>query len=116
MCTGRLGHPPPGTPQRRTKSPRYAIIASVMRAQLRIRRKQLKRLVGSPIYEDARIAIYAPWGDPLPCDGKRIEKDTESVPSGVVEEMRTVPDGNAQLFTRLIAPIPEATGTDSSDD
>ncbi len=87
-----------------------------IRAQLRVRRKALKKLAGAPIYEDARVAIYAPWGDPSPCDATRIGKDLESVPVGVVQEMRTEPDGNAQLISRLIPALPDAEEAGATDE
>lgn len=49
---------------------------------LRLRNRQsrttLARLAGRPVYEDARVAIYAPWGDPSPCAGLPIVPDTSS--------------------------------------
>ena len=45
----------------------------------RLRRltKRLRELVGTPFYEDARVAIYAPWGDPPTCDPETIEQDDQ---------------------------------------
>lgn len=32
-------------------------------------RRRLARLLGAAVYTDADLSIYAPWGDPSPCDG-----------------------------------------------
>jgi len=48
-------------------------LVSAQRTRLRRYRSQLRLLLGSPVYEDARHAIYAPWGDPRPCGADAVE-------------------------------------------
>jgi len=52
-------NPPPNLP---------GLADNAARARLRRMRQQLTRALGEPVYEDARVNIYAPWGDPAPCD------------------------------------------------
>ncbi len=58
--------------------PEAGLIATARRTRLRRMERDLDEMVGDPIYEDERIAIFAPWGDPLPCDPSTIEPDLES--------------------------------------
>lgn len=37
----------------------------------------LPELAGPVVYEDARAALYAPWGDPAPCGPDEVRPDTE---------------------------------------
>ncbi len=50
----------------------------VLRTRLRRLLKDLVPLVGEPVFEDARTAVYAPWGDPAPCDPRAIGFDREA--------------------------------------
>ncbi|MFN7144489.1 MAG: hypothetical protein ACK4YP_11975, partial [Myxococcota bacterium] len=36
-------------------------------------RRTLTTLLGAPVYEDEQTAIFAPWGDPSPCEGEEPE-------------------------------------------
>jgi len=40
---------------------------NVQRTRLRRTLKGLRRMLGPPVYDDVRLAIFAPWGDPRPC-------------------------------------------------
>jgi hypothetical protein len=42
--------------------------ATARRTHLRRMLAHLRDMLGEPIYNDARTTIFAPWGDPLPCD------------------------------------------------
>ncbi|MCB9780569.1 MAG: hypothetical protein H6742_18525 [Alphaproteobacteria bacterium] len=80
--------------------------------RMRIRRMQrsLRRIIGAPVYDDARIAIYAPWGDPTPCDLHAIEPDT--VPRGpreVKAEARGMALGFPVKVQRVLEAPEEAT-------
>lgn len=44
------------------------------------RDRALQRLLGSPVYQDARTVIYAPWGAPSPCQDTPPAPDLVSVP------------------------------------
>lgn len=46
---------------------------------LQIMDDQLRELLGTPVYEDARIRLYAPWGDPSPCAGTEPVPDTAPI-------------------------------------
>ena len=46
---------------------------------LRMADDRLRELLGAPVYADARVRIYAPWGGPSPCEGVELEPDTELV-------------------------------------
>lgn len=50
----------------------------IQATQLRSIDRLLGRLFGAPVYDDARLRIYAPWGERWDCDGAR---DTEKLPS-----------------------------------
>ncbi len=39
-------------------------------------RQGLAAAFGGPVYHDARVEIYAPWGDPSPCEQDPVEPDT----------------------------------------
>jgi len=43
------------------------LVDNARRTRLRRMRLDLAQVVGSPVYEDARVAIYSPWDLPLPC-------------------------------------------------
>ena len=60
---------------------------NVRKARLRHMRDRLEQLAGEPVWEDARVALYAPWGDPSPCVGVEVAKDRVSVgPSEVTAD------------------------------
>lgn len=41
---------------------------AITTSRLRKLNHDLSDMMGRPVYSDARINIYAPWGDPVPCD------------------------------------------------
>ena len=47
--------------------------------QLRLMDDRLRELLGAPVYEDVRVRIYAPWGDPPPCSRDQVTPDTEGI-------------------------------------
>jgi hypothetical protein len=53
-------------------------------------------MIGSTVYEDERIAIYAPWGAPVPCDSLAIGPDT-------------LPGGEEAIFNTLLLVPPDQT-------
>jgi hypothetical protein len=61
------------------KSESSTMLDSVLGTRLRRMRKELNKLLGMPVYEDARVAIYAPWGDPVPCDTAALTPDKHAV-------------------------------------
>ncbi len=54
------------------------LVDNARRTRLRRMRFDLAKLGSHPIYEDARLAIYSPWGLPLPCADALPVPDTES--------------------------------------
>jgi len=50
---------------------------AVRRTRLRKLRVALPELLGDPVYEDARLVIYAPWGGGSPCATVPVDPDTE---------------------------------------
>lgn len=48
---------------------------NVQRTRLRRLQKGMRRMLGEPVYDDARIIIFAPWGDPAPCAPDAVESD-----------------------------------------
>ena len=93
---------------------RPGLVDNAMRTRLRRMRRNLNGLAGEPIYQDARIQIHAPWGDPLPCDLGTITPDTEArgLPndSAAQSRVRTTP-GEANL--RPILPVPPDMTSDA---
>jgi hypothetical protein len=52
----------------------------VNRTRLRKFSQRLTNVAGASVYDDQRIAIYAPWGDPSPCVDVEIDPDLEQGP------------------------------------
>ena len=78
------------------------LMDNAMRTRLRAMKKQIQRAIGSPVYEDARVSIYAPWGDPSPCEGVDIEPDKKLF--GLTETLvdsRLVNSPDEQELTRI---------------
>lgn len=48
---------------------------SVARTRQRRLDRGLRQLLGDPVYHDARVAIYAPWDDPPPCEAGSVQPD-----------------------------------------
>ncbi len=70
--------------------------------RLEVLLKSLDRSFSGAIYDDGRIAIYAPWGDPLPCDPATIVPDPAPVgPTEAKQEVRE-PDPADQIFNRVL--------------
>lgn len=61
----------------------------------------LDEAFGEPVYADARIDIYAPWGDPAPCDPASVMADRAPVGKLEVVPRAREADIDKQLFTRL---------------
>jgi len=43
--------------------------------RLAVAQQALRRVAGEPLYDDARTALYSPWGAPLPCDPASLAAD-----------------------------------------
>ncbi len=78
--------------------------------RLEVLLKSLDLAFGGYIYDDGRIAIYAPWDDPLPCDLATLVPDPAPVgPTEAKQEVRE-PDPADQIFTRVLTkPADETT-------
>ncbi len=97
------------------------LLDNAMRTRMRTMRKQLRSHLGSPVYDDARISIYAPWGDPRPCADDAVEPDTVAL--GLTEvpvDARLVRTPDEQVIRRVWEPPPEEdsadTGAPAADD
>ena len=80
------------------------LIDNGMRARQRRVYRELDKLLGKPVYKDARIAIYSPWGEPSPCADQPVEPDAKAVgirQSEVGNVLLRPPD--ALLLNRLYA-------------
>jgi len=80
-----------------------ALFDDAIRARLRGTRKTLRQMLGGPVYEDARLVIYAPWGDGTPCDAATIGVDQASVVSQRYGRVPTEPERERQLILRLFS-------------
>lgn len=70
--------------------------------RLEVLLKSLDNVFGAPVYDDGRVAIYAPWDDELPCDPQRIGQDPAPVgPTEAKQEVRE-PDPADQIFKRVL--------------
>ena len=78
---------------------------------------ELERSLGAAVYNDGRLAIYAPWGDPAPCDVANWKKDP--APMGPTEAMQDIReyDRARQVFTRWpVKPEEEAETEEETED
>ena len=93
---------------------RPGLVDNALKARLRRMRGQLAQMMGPPVYEDARVNIYAPWGAPSPCATDAVTLDT--APLGNTEAThglrRDAPPGNTRL--RPIFKIPTTTDNTGS--
>jgi hypothetical protein len=77
------------------------LMDNVMRLRMRNLAKTLRDRLGAPVYEDARVAIYSPWGAPAPCQRGDVEPDTVTL--GLTEvsaDQRVLRTPDAQLIHR----------------
>ncbi|MFT5685763.1 MAG: hypothetical protein ACI8RZ_006717 [Myxococcota bacterium] len=81
---------------------------NAMRTRLRHMKKQLRGLLGEPVYDDARTSIYAPWGDASPCEGIEPEPDEEVVgQTEITVDARLVRHPDEQVIKRIWGPPPD---------
>ena len=66
--------------------------AAATRSRTRSIRTEMALGLGEPVYEDARTAIYAPWGDPSPCADTPPTPDTTPRRDGEVTAGELLPD------------------------
>ncbi len=94
-----------------------ALVDNVRRTRLRHMRKTLTGMAGHPIYEDARVMIYSPFGLPLPCDPDLVGLDTVRVGrSDIGAEMLFTRRPEDQIFTRWLPPLDPGGGSSSGGD
>ena len=71
--------------------------------------------VGDPVYDDGRVAIYAPWGAPPPCDEATWNKDPAPIgPTEQLQEIREY-DQAKQIFTHLFAAPKDSTDDETKE-
>jgi hypothetical protein len=90
-----------------------ALFDDAIRARLRGTRKTLRQMLGPPVFEDARVVIYAPWGEPAPCDAATIGIDREAAPTRRYDRLPTEIERERQLILRLFSPPPAADEPDT---
>jgi len=77
------------------------LMDNVMRLRMRNLRKTLRETLGNPLYEDARVAIYSPWGAEAPCERGDVEPD--KITLGLTEvsaDQRILRSPDSQLIHR----------------
>jgi hypothetical protein len=83
--------------------------------RLQVLLDSLEGAVGEAVYDDGRVAIYAPWGDPAPCDVENWPKDPAPIgPTEQLQEIREY-DQAKQIFTHLFAAPADEDGEDDGD-
>ena len=83
---------------------------NAIRTRLRRVRQSLEAAAGPPVYEDARVIIYAPWGDPPPCDQRTFPTDHEAVNKlESSTDQRILDNDDDQLIERVFADPTAAT-------
>lgn len=95
-------NPPPNVP---------GLADNAIRARLRRMRQVLARTLGEPVYEDARVNIYAPWGGDAPCEaGAGWERDEKTLGNTeITHGLRAgTPPGDTRLRPLLSLPEEEA--------
>lgn len=55
------------------------LLAEAIKTRRRLLLRDLQAMVGRAVYDDARITIHAPWGDPSPCQDDPPVPDTARV-------------------------------------
>ncbi len=81
------------------------LLDNALRSRQRTMREQLRHYLGEPVYTDARINIYSPWGEPSPCQRGDVEPDKE--PRGKTEDSidaRLVRRPDKQVIHRVFEP------------
>lgn len=87
---------------------------NVARVELKRWLRRMEKVAGRPVYDDARIAIYAPWGDPAPCDVQHWKMDTVARGNTEVLSVSGLRNQEDQILTRIFAGGPRsATDTDT---
>jgi hypothetical protein len=77
--------------------------AAATRSRTRSIRTEMALGLGEPVYEDARTAIYAPWGDPSPCGANPPAPDTSPRRDGEVTAGELLPDDPTSFtLTRVL--------------
>ena len=85
---------------------------NTLRLRNRQARSTLARLAGRPVYEDARVAIYAPWGDESPCVGRPIVRDRISPGRTEVSAEELYAENGAPTEAGLVRPFSTTAQTD----
>ena len=100
-----------------TKSSHHSLRDNLKKARQRTIRKAMNRVLGRPVYEDQRVAIYAPWGDPSPCSTGTVKPDLVEVePKDKVLLNPGAPNPAENMLQRLFTRStsqPQDTGIDA---
>ncbi len=90
---------------------------NIYKKRLRHMRGRIKNMAGNPVYDDARVTIFAPWGDPCPCDLETFQTDSEATGGTGLSaaELLVEQDKNLTLY-RIIKGTAGSGDDDSADD
>ena len=79
--------------------PAPGLADNAIKARLRRMRTLLADMLGPPVYEDARINLYAPWGDPV-CGADAVTPDTETLGNSEVVHGLRIPSAPGETRIR----------------
>ncbi|MDP6932886.1 MAG: hypothetical protein QGG40_08205 [Myxococcota bacterium] len=78
-----------------------SLLDDALKTRRRRIRKKLIEAMGRPVFSDARLDIFAPWGDPAPCDPETLGSATETAGRTDLDPMRrVVGELDEQVLTR----------------
>ncbi|HND30964.1 MAG TPA: hypothetical protein PLA94_13245 [Myxococcota bacterium] len=68
--------------------------------RLRKLERDLRAMMGNPVFSDARSSIFAPWGDPVPCDIATVGLDKEGQMAPYIDPAARLGEGTG-VISRL---------------
>ena len=80
---------------------------NIYKKRLRHMRGRVRKMAGAPVYDDARISIYSPWGEPCPCDLDVLEPDDEIIGCSEISAAELVIAQDKNLVLNRILPAPD---------
>ncbi len=94
------------------------LLDNAMRTRMRRTFRGVQQMLGAPVYEDARVAIFAPFGDPSPCEQAAWDADQEAVgrPDTSAEERVSQDKEDAEVQRIFAAKYPSPVFTGDLDD
>ncbi len=81
-----------------TTSPKAPAAQKELQAvRLRKLERDLRAMMGNPVFSDARSSIFAPWGDPVPCDITTVGLDREGQMAPYIDPASRLGEGTGVL-------------------